>query len=216
MADDDDNDSQAPTDEYITKYRALVARISYMSQDRPDLKFASMQACCAMVKPSVQDMERVKRIGRYLAGKPRSKCWFRWEQSGELDVYSDADCGGDKAHGDQCRLGVVMRGGHCLKVWTKQQQVVSLSSAESELYAAVKTAFEGLEIQSVAKDLGISCGLNLHLHASATKCMVNRSDMQNLWIQEAPTSGRFVTKKVGTSVNPADLMTKPLPKPTIE
>ena len=30
------------------------------------------------------------------------------------------------------------------KVWTKKQQVVSLSSAESELYAAVKTASEGL------------------------------------------------------------------------
>ena len=56
--------------------------------------------------------------------------------------------------------GVIMRGGHCLKAWTKKQQVVALSSAESELYAAVKTASEGLEIQSVAKDLGISCGLN--------------------------------------------------------
>ena len=53
-----------------------------------------------------------------------------------------------------------MRGGHCLKVWTQKQQVVSLSSAESELYAAVWTASEGLGIQSVAKDLGISCGLN--------------------------------------------------------
>ena len=37
-----------------------------------------------------------------------------------------------------------MRGGHCLKVWTKKQQVVSLSSAESGLYAAVKAASEGL------------------------------------------------------------------------
>ena len=61
-----------------------------------------------------------------------------------------------------------MRGGHCLKVWTKKQEVVSLSSAESELYAAVKTASEGLGVQSVAKDLGILCGLNLHLDASAT------------------------------------------------
>ena len=67
-----------------------------------------------------------------------------------------------------------MRGGHCLKVWTKKQQVVSLSSAESELYAAVKIASEGLGIQSVAKDMGISCGLNLHLDASATVCLVNR------------------------------------------
>ena len=29
-------------------------------------------------------------------------------------------------------------------------------------------------IQSVAKDLGIVCGLNLHLDATATMCLVNR------------------------------------------
>ena len=83
-----------------------------------------------------------------------------------------------------------MRGGNCLKVWTKKEQVVSLSTAESELYAAVKTASEGLGIESVAKDLGIVFGLNLHLDAAATMCRVNRRglgkakhvDMQNLRI----------------------------------
>ena len=34
--------------------------------------------------------------------------------------------------------------------------------------------------------------------------------------KKASKSGQFVTKNVGTSVNPADLMTKPLPKPKIE
>ena len=48
MADDDANDSQ--------------------SQDRPDLLFASMQVCCTVAKPTTRDMERVKRINRYLAG----------------------------------------------------------------------------------------------------------------------------------------------------
>ena len=94
-------------------------------------------------------------------------------------------------------------------MWTKKQQVVALSSAESELYVAVKTASEG------AKDLGRSCRLNLHLDASATMCLVNRRglgkakhvDMQNLWIHE---------EGFGTSVNPADLMTKPIPKARIE
>ena len=55
-------------------------------------------------------------------------------------------------------------------------------------------------------------------------CLVNRGGldkaehvhMQNLWIQEASKSGRFTTKKVDTSVNPADLMTKPLAKARIE
>ena len=117
-----------------------------------------------------------------------------------------------------------MRRGHCLKVWTKKQQVEALSSAESELYAAVKTASEGLGIQSVAKDLGKTCRLNLHLDASATSRLVNRRglgkakhvDMQSLWIQEASKSNRLATKKIGTNVNPADLMTKPQTKQKIE
>ena len=74
MGGDDANDSQALTGGDITRYRALDSRISYLSQFRPDLKFASMQVCCAVAKPSVRDMERVKRIGRYLAGKPRTEC----------------------------------------------------------------------------------------------------------------------------------------------
>ena len=174
MVDDDAIDSQALTGGDVTRYRALVARISYLSQDRPDLKFAAMQVCCAMAHPTVRDSERVKRIGRYVAGTPRAKCWFRWQQSGELEAYSDADWGGDKTTRRSVSGGVIMKGGRCLKVWTKKQQVVSLSSAESELYAAVKTASEGLGVQSVAKDLGISCRLNLHLDASATMCLVNR------------------------------------------
>ena len=77
MTDDDASDSQGLTGGDITRYRALVARISFLSQDRPDLKFAAMQVCCAMANPSVGDMECVKRIGRYLAGKPRAKCVFK-------------------------------------------------------------------------------------------------------------------------------------------
>ena len=148
VADDDDNDSPTLTSGNITRYRALAARISYMWQDRPDLKFASMQVCCAMARPTMRDMERIKRVGRYFVGKPRACCWFRWQQSGELETYSDAEWGGDEA--------------------TRRSVSAGLSSAESELHAAVKTASEGLGIQSITKDMGISCGLNLHLDASAT------------------------------------------------
>ena len=73
---DDVNDSQALTGGDITKYRALVARISYLSQGRPDLKFAAMRVCCAMANPSASDLERVKRIRRYLVEKPRARCLF--------------------------------------------------------------------------------------------------------------------------------------------
>ena len=151
MADDDANDRQALTGDDITRCRALVTRISCLSQGRPELKFASVRVCCAMAKPSMRDMERVKRIGRHLVGKPRAECWFRWQQSADLEAYSDADWGGDRATRRSVSGGVIMRGGHCLKVWTKKQQVVALSSAESKLYAALKTASEGLGVQSVTR-----------------------------------------------------------------
>ena len=107
---DDASDSLAFTGGDVTKYRALVARISHSSQDRPDLKFTSTQVCCAMAKLSVRDMERAKRIGSYFKATRRS-----------------------------VSAGVIVRGGH----W----RVVSLSTAESELHAAVKTASEGLWVE---------------------------------------------------------------------
>ena len=91
MADDDAIDSQVLVGGDTTRHRELVARISYLSQDRLDLKFASMRVRCAMAKPSMQDMECVKRSGRYLVGNPRAKCWFLWKQSGNLEAYLDAD-----------------------------------------------------------------------------------------------------------------------------
>ena len=127
-----------------------------------------------------------------------------------------AGSSGDRATRRSVSAGVILRGSRCLKVWTKKQQVVALSSAESELCAAVKTASQGLGIQSTARELGTSCRLHLHLDASATMCLVNRRrlgkakhvDMRNLWIQEASNPGRFATKKFDMSVNPADLIPK--------
>ena len=109
---DDTNGSQALTGGYITKYRAHVTRISYLSHDRPDLKFVAMQVCCAMANPSASDLERVKRIGRYLVGKPRAVCLFHWQQSGELEAYSDTDWRGDTVARRSVSAGVAMRGGH--------------------------------------------------------------------------------------------------------
>ena len=51
-------------------------------------------------------------------------------------------------------------------------------------------------------------------------CPVNRRglgnakhvEVHNWWIQEASKSGKFVTKKVETDVNPAGMMTKQLPR----
>ena len=101
---DDANVSQAHTGGDTTTYRALVARITHLSQDRPDLKFAAMQVCCAMANPPASDLERAEMIGRNLVGKPRAECLFHWQQSGELEAYSDADGQATKSPDRRCQL----------------------------------------------------------------------------------------------------------------
>ena len=153
--------------------------------------------------------------------KPRAECFCHWQRWRELEACSDADWSGDSPTRRSVSAGVVMRGGHCLNVWAKRQQVMAMSTAESELWAAVKSASESFGIQSMAKDMGIKCWLKLHLDAASTLRLVNRLglgmgkhvDMPNLRIQEVPKSKKFVTKNVRGQVNPADLMTKPPPRP---
>ena len=99
-------------------------------------------------------------------------------------------------------------------VWAMKQQVVSMLTAECELYAA--TTSEVLGILILDKDLRIVCGLNLRLGAAATMCQVNRRELGKAKHVDASKSGRFVAKKLGANVNFIDLRTKPLPRPKFE
>ena len=82
----------------------------------------------------------------YLAGMPKA--------SGNVEAYSDADWrGGDKATRRSVSAGAIMRGGQLCEGVDQTHQVLSLSTAESELKSAVKAASEGL---------GRTCGYKRH------------------------------------------------------
>ena len=83
--------------------RTAVKHSQHQSQDRPDLKFAALQVCCAMAKPLASDLEQAKRIGRYLVVKPQSAC-STGSRVVNFEAYSDADWRGDKVTGGQCQL----------------------------------------------------------------------------------------------------------------
>ena len=52
-------------------FRAVAARLHYLSQDRPDITFATMKLCSKMSRPDAQDLKNMKRVGRFLVGRPR-------------------------------------------------------------------------------------------------------------------------------------------------
>ena len=113
-----------------------------------------------------------------------------------------------------------MIGQHLIKCWSKAQQVVSLSSGEAELYAAVKAASETMGIASLAKDLGIELQTQIAVDATAAIGTLSREglgkakhvDVQFLWLQERVRHGQMKIHKVHTKLNPADMFTKALPE----
>ena len=84
-----------------TEYRAITARLNYLSSDRPDISFAVKELARSMSDPSYGCWDKLKRLGRYLITKPRAVIHFPYQSFPEsLRIYSDADWAGCKVSRD--------------------------------------------------------------------------------------------------------------------
>ena len=203
--------------EEATRFRAIAARLNYMTHDRPDIAVAAMRLCSRMAEPTRDDWAAMMRVGRYLIGLPRVCYRYGWQspQSG-IEVFSDSDWAGDRATRRSTSGGAIYHGNHLIRAWAKKQAVISLSSAEAELYAACKAASEALGTQAYLRDLGAEAGVQMHMDSSSALSLTSRAglgkakhiDIQWLWIQEAVEQGRIRCQKVPGDSNPADLLTK--------
>jgi hypothetical protein len=200
-------------------FRARAARANFMACDRPDVAFAVKELCRGMSAPTTRDADALKRLSRYLLGRPRLVLHFAWQtRPALLEVFSDSDWAGCIRTRKSTTGGALMRGRHVLKTWSGTQATIALSSAEAELIAAVRAAAEGLAVRSLVRDFGLDCGLRIHVDSSAAIGICKRTgvgkirhlDTRLLWIQEGVRDGTFEVIKVLGTENPADLMTKHL------
>ena len=52
-------------------FRAGAARANYLAPDRPDIEFAVTELCRRMAAPRTDDFEKLRRLAKYLVGRPR-------------------------------------------------------------------------------------------------------------------------------------------------
>ena len=117
-----------------------------------------------------------------------------------------------------------MRGDHLLKHWATTQNAITLSSGEAELTWVVKGVAEGLGLQSLLLDLGVSAEIEVHADSAAAIGICRRSGIGRvrhlavcqLWVQEKLREGAFRLFKVAGAENPADLLTKYQPANVIQ
>ncbi|CAK0838302.1 unnamed protein product [Prorocentrum cordatum] len=190
--------------EEATRYRSLVMRASYLSEDRPDIKYAVKEAAKYMHEPCEHGMELVKRIARYLLGV--------------LKGFSDSDFAGCLETRKSTSCGVFQLGDHMIRVFSATQGSEALSSGEAEWYALVHTASCGIGLVSLARDMGYELELCLAGDATAASGIAHRRgagrirhiETNTLWLQRHVTERRVILSKTLGKVNVADLGTKHL------
>ena len=196
--------------------RRLIAVLNYLSQDRLDVGYAVKEAARQMSKPTKNTLKIVQRIARYLQTHPLRPQLFRWQcDPKELCTYTDADWAGCERTRRSTSGGVVLRGQHVIKAWSRTQSGIALSSGEAELVAVVKGSTETLGLKRLAEEMDEVTGVKILTDSSAAKGAVTRSGSgrmkhlatNNLWVQEKARSGEIVFVKIPRGGNYADMLT---------
>ena len=205
--------------ERFKKYQSICARTNFLAIDRLDIQYASKECCRSMSRPTLRDWAKLKRLGRYLVGKPRIVYKYEFqEKQDSITVYSDANWASGKESRKSTSGGIILNGSHYVKSWSKTQSLVALSSAESELYALVKASAEALGIKTTLKDMNKEIGILVYSDASAALGIIQRQglgrvrhiDCSFLFVQDLNARKTIQYGKVAGSENPADIGTKGL------
>ena len=99
---------------------------------------------------------------------------YRWQGIGPITSYSDSGWASCKRTARSTSGGVVTRGDHHLKSWSVTPKRVTLSSAEAELGALIKTSTETIGILQMAEGLGRSTNAEVMVDSSAALSVVGR------------------------------------------
>ena len=219
---EEEEESEELTGKDATRFRAVAARANYLQADRPDIQYAVKEICRRMAKPVASDWQKLVRLARYLKAAPRLVWEYRW-QKGEKGIapsgYSDSDWAGYRKTAKSTSGGLIMRGAHLIKSWSKTQDSITLSSAEAELVALSKLAMEVLGVRTMCEEWGMSRATQaseLFADASAALSIAKRQgagkmrhiNVKSLWLQAKSVQQVLKYCKVKGEENPADGLTK--------
>nr|GEZ40788.1 uncharacterized mitochondrial protein AtMg00810-like [Tanacetum cinerariifolium] len=119
-------------------YRSMIGSLMYLTSSRPDIMFAVYACVHFHVTPKVSHLHAVKRIFRYLKGKPHLGLWYPKDSPFNLMAYSDSDYTRESLDRKSRTIGCQFLGCRLISWQCKNQIVVATSSTEAEYMAAVK------------------------------------------------------------------------------
>ena len=200
-------------------YRSLVMRAQFLAQDRAHLSEAVIKA------QNESDMQDLKRLGRYLAGRPRVVDVYHPQRpTNVIKVHADSDHAGCLLTRRSTTGYTISIGTHCVKHGSNLQSTMALSSGECEFYALTRGAALGHSLKSLMADWGQKYDLIVLSDSSAARGTAARRGLgklrhvqtRYLSVQDRVANNDLTVKSVNTKQNLADPCTKPVSRETCE
>ncbi|KAK1415024.1 hypothetical protein QVD17_30793 [Tagetes erecta] len=201
-----------------TLYRSMIGSLMYLTASRPDIMYAVCVCARYQSDPKESHLVAVKRIFRYLKGKPNLGLWYPYEGNFELYSYSDSDFGGCALDRKSTTGGCQFLGPRLVSWQCKKQTNVSVSTAEAEYIAASAGCSQVLWLQNQLLDYGFNF-LKTPIYIDNTAAMfitanpVQHSKTKHIeiryhFLRDNSEKGLIILIKVHTDKQLADLFTK--------
>nr|GEV29339.1 hypothetical protein [Tanacetum cinerariifolium] len=138
----------------VHTYRSMIGSLMYLTSSRPDIMFVVCAYAHFQVTPKVLHLHAVKRIFRYLKGKPHLGLWYPKDSPFNLVSYSDIDYAGASLDRKSTTGGCQFLRCRLISWQCKKQTVVATSSTEAEYVAAASCCAQVLWIHNQLLDYG--------------------------------------------------------------
>ncbi|KAI3691993.1 hypothetical protein L6452_31797 [Arctium lappa] len=140
----------------VHHYRSMIGSLMYLTTSRPDIMFPVCVYARFQVRPKQSHFQAVKRIFRYLKGRPRLGLWYPHDSPFDLIAYSDSDLGGANLDKKSTSGGCQFLGARLVSWQCKKQTTMSTSTTEAEYIAAASCCAQVLWIQNQMLDYGVT------------------------------------------------------------
>lgn len=213
-----------PRQEY--PFRELVGSLSYIAiSTRFDIAFAVGYLSRYLDKYTSKHWIAGLRVVRYLLGTSSMGLHFRQKADYDIQAFSDSDFASD-TETRRSTSGEIFKRCHAAVTWgSNRQTIVTLSSCEAELLASCSAAKTALWLKQFLHELGYEVTPVIGIDNQSTIRLIENSqfhkrtkhiEVKYHFCREKVEQGKIKVKYVPTELNEADILTKPLAKPTFQ
>ncbi|GJX24012.1 putative ribonuclease H-like domain-containing protein [Tanacetum coccineum] len=154
-------------------YRSMIGSLMYLTASRPDIMYAVCVCSRFQVSPKTSHLNAVKRIFKYLKGKPNLGLWYPRDSPLDLEAFSDSDYGGSNLDRKSTTGGCQFLGQRLISWQCKKQTIVATSTTEAEYVAAANCCGQVLWVQNQLLDYGFNfMNTKIHIDNESTICIV--------------------------------------------